>query len=108
VQARWTKKHGRSFFDYKLHSNVDVRWKLIRRCKLTPANVNDGRTMPQVLDEANTAARLYADRGYDHQANREVLAARGWRDGIARKAAAGLELGPRARARNTAINRRQR
>ena len=36
-----------------------------------------------------------------------MLAARGWRDGIARKAAAGRELGPRAQARNKAINRRR-
>jgi IS5 family transposase len=107
VQARWTKKHSSSFFGYKLHSNVDVRWKLVRRCEITPANVDDGRTMPQVLDQANTAARLYADGGYDYQANREVLATQGWRDGIARKAAAGRELRPRARARNMAINRRR-
>jgi IS5 family transposase len=106
-QARWTKKHSRSFFGYKLHANVDVRWKLIRRWKVTPANVDDGNTLPQILDEANTAARLYGDRGYDHEANRRVLAARGWRDGIARKAAAGRQLGPRARARNTAITRKR-
>jgi len=107
VQARWTKKYSKSFFGYKLHANVDVRYKLIRRWKVTAANVDDGRTMPEVTDPTNTAARFYADRGYDHQANREVLAARGWRDGIARKAAAKRKLGPRAKARNTAINRRR-
>ncbi len=106
-QARWTKKHSRSFFGYKLHANVDVRWKLIRRCAVTAANVDDGRTLPQVLDPANTAAHLYADRGYDHQANRQVLAEHGWKDGIARKASPGQELGERAKARNKAINRRR-
>ena len=54
IQARWTKKHSRSFFGYKLHANVDVRWKLIRRWKVTPANVDDGQTLPEVLDRANT------------------------------------------------------
>ena len=107
VQARWTKKYSRSFFGYKLHANVDVRCKLIRRWAVTAANVDDGRTMPQVSDPTNTAAHFYADRGYDHQASRDVLAARGWRDGIARKAAAGHELGPRAQARNTTINRKR-
>ncbi len=29
--ARWTKKHGKSFYGYKLHGNVDARYKLIRR-----------------------------------------------------------------------------
>jgi hypothetical protein len=27
--ARWTKKHGRSFFGYKNHVNADVKHKLI-------------------------------------------------------------------------------
>ena len=30
VDARWTKKHGKSFFGYKNHICVDVGWKLIR------------------------------------------------------------------------------
>ncbi len=29
--ARWTKKHGKSFFGYKNHVNADARHKLIRR-----------------------------------------------------------------------------
>ena len=28
--ARWIKKHGRSFFGYKNHVNADARHKLIR------------------------------------------------------------------------------
>jgi hypothetical protein len=28
--ARWTKKHGRSFFGYKNHVNADAKHKLIR------------------------------------------------------------------------------
>src|SRR6266498_444758 len=30
--ARWTKKHGRSFFGYKNHVNADAKHKLIRPC----------------------------------------------------------------------------
>jgi IS5 family transposase len=41
----------------------------------------------------------------DHDANRQVLAERGWKDGIARKAKPGKKLGKRAQARNKAINR---
>jgi len=26
VDARWTKKHGKSFYGYKLHANTDRRW----------------------------------------------------------------------------------
>jgi len=107
TDARWTKKHGKSFHGYKLHANVDARYKLIRRYKVTPANVDDGNTLPQVLDKANTAARLYADRGYDRRASRELLARHGCKDGIARRAPPGEKLGQRAEARNKAINRRR-
>ena len=31
VEARWTKKHGRSHYGYKNHVNVDRRHKLVRR-----------------------------------------------------------------------------
>lgn len=42
--ARWTKKHGKSFYGYKVHANADARYKLIRRAKITAANVDDGQT----------------------------------------------------------------
>ena len=31
LEARWTKKHGRNYFGYKNHVNVDVKHKLIER-----------------------------------------------------------------------------
>ena len=37
TDARWTKKHGRSFFGYKNHINVDVKFKLIRNFSVTSA-----------------------------------------------------------------------
>ena len=67
--ARWTKKHGKSFYGYKVHANTDARYKLIRRVKVTPANVDDGQTLKEVLERANTGARVLADRGYDAQTN---------------------------------------
>ncbi len=33
--ARWTKKHDRSFFGYKNHVNADAKYKLIRRYEVT-------------------------------------------------------------------------
>lgn len=103
--ARWTKKHGKSFYGYKVHSNVDARWKLIRRIKVTAANVDDGQTLQAVLDTTNTRSRLLADRGYDAQANRELLARHQLRDGIARRAKPGQEARQRLDARNRTINK---
>lgn len=103
--ARWTKKHGKSYYGYKLHANADKRFKLIRRVKITAANVDDGQNLKDVLDQANTASHLMADRGYDSQANRELLRDQQLRDGIARRAKPGQQARQRLDARNKTINR---
>jgi IS5 family transposase len=103
--ARWTKKHGKSYYGYKLHSNVDARWKLIRRIEVTAANVDDGQTLHAVIDTRNTRERVLADRGYDAQSNRELLAKHGMQDGIARRAKPGQQARQRLDARNKRINK---
>lgn len=103
--ARWTIKHGKSYYGYKLHGNVDARYKLIRQLKITPANADDGQQLPDVLQAANTRDRLLADRGYDSQANRQVLRRHGIADGIARRAKPGQTAKIRLRQRNQTINR---
>lgn len=103
--ARWTKKHGKSFYGYKLHANADARYKLIRRVKVTAANVDDGQTLKDVLDTSNTRGRLLAHRGYDAQVNREMLQAAQIQDGIARRAKPRQGKRQRLDARNKAINR---
>ncbi|WP_316679038.1 IS5 family transposase [Ralstonia chuxiongensis] len=102
--ARWTKKHGKSFYGYKLHANVDARYKLVRKLKVSVANVDDGQTLADVLDPSNTRSRVLADRGYDSGANRDLLAAHDLHDGIAQRTQAGKEPGARLKARNCAIN----
>jgi IS5 family transposase len=103
--ARWTIKHGKAFYGYKLHGNVDARYKLIRTIKVTAANADDGQQLPHVLQEANTRERLLADRGYDSQANRQTLQQHGLADGIARRAKPGQTARTRLTRRNQTINR---
>lgn len=103
--ARWTQKHGKSFYGYKLHANADARYKLIRQVKVTAANVDDGQTLKDVLDCANTGKQVLADRGYDAKANRELLQANKLRDGIARRSKPGQEKRQRLDARNKTISR---
>ena len=43
--ARWTKKHGKSFYGYKNHVNADAKRKLIRQYEVTDASVHDSHTM---------------------------------------------------------------
>jgi len=52
--ARWTKKHGKSFFGYKNHVNADARHKLIRDYDVTDASVHDSQKLDGLLNNANT------------------------------------------------------
>ena len=48
--ARWTKKHGKSFFGYKNHVNADARHKLIRDYDATVASVHDSQKLDGLLN----------------------------------------------------------
>lgn len=41
VEARWTKKHGKSYFGYKVSVSVDRRYKLIRNVRVSDASEAD-------------------------------------------------------------------
>ena len=59
--ARWTKKHSRSFFGYKNHVNVDRTHKLIRRYAVTDAAVHDSRKLDGLLHQGNTSQDVFGD-----------------------------------------------
>ena len=50
MEARWTKKHSKSFYGYKLHANTDRRCGFIRQHEVTPANVHDSKHFESILD----------------------------------------------------------
>ena len=56
--ARWTKKHGKSFYGYKNHVNADAKHKLIRRYAVSDAAVHDS----QELDRAARPRRRLVDQ----------------------------------------------
>ena len=62
--ARWTKKHGRSFFGYKNHVNADAKHKLIRRYEVTDAAVHDSQKLDELLTKGNTSADVFGDSAY--------------------------------------------
>jgi hypothetical protein len=77
--ARWTKKHGRSFYGYKNHVNADARYKLIRRYDVSDAAVHDSQKLDGLLNEANTSADVFADSAYRSAETEAGLKARGFR-----------------------------
>lgn len=103
TEASWTKKHGKSYFGYKLSASTDKRYKLIRKLKISTASENDTRHLEDVLDPANTSRDIYGDKGYVDGEREARLKTAGWRVHIQRKAAQGKPLSDRQKGRNTRI-----
>lgn len=103
VQARWTKKHGKSYFGFKLCSSVDRRHKLIRRVHVSTASEHDTLHFERVLDRGNTSRDVYADKGYVDGEREQRLGEKGWRLHIQRKGQAGKPLSDCQERRNKRI-----
>jgi transposase, IS5 family len=84
--ARWTKKHGKSFFGYKNHVNADAKHKLIRRYEVTDAAVHDSQALDALLSKDNTSTDVFADSAYRSAGTEAKLKARGFRSRIHRRA----------------------
>ncbi|OEJ64860.1 IS5 family transposase, partial [Magnetovibrio blakemorei] len=85
VEARWTKKHGKSHYGYKNHINVDRRYKLVRRYHVTDASVHDSQVVEVILDANNTASDVWADSAYRSAKIEDMLAGKGLTSRIHRK-----------------------
>ena len=84
--ARWTKKHGKSFFGYKNHVNADAKHKLIRRYEVTDAAIHDSQPLDALLDQGNTSADVFADSAYRSAEIEAKLKASGFNSRIHRRA----------------------
>jgi transposase, IS5 family len=80
--ARWTKKHGRSYFGYKNHVNADARHKLIRDYAISDASEHDSQKLDDLLTRGNTSRDVYADSAYRSAETERKLRARGFRSRI--------------------------
>ena len=85
VEARWTKKHGKSHYGYKNHVNVDRRHKLVRRYHVSDAAEHDSQVLDDILDGDNTALGVWADSAYRSAEIEAALKEKGLRSRIHRK-----------------------
>jgi IS5 family transposase len=83
--ARWTKKHGQSFFGYKNHVNADAKHKLIRRYEVTDAAVHDSQPLDALLTKDNTSTDVFGDSAYRSAETEVRLKAGGFRSRIHRR-----------------------
>ncbi len=85
VDARWTKKHGKSHYGYKNHINVDRRHKLIREYETSDASVHDSQKLDDLIDADNTASGFWGDSAYRSADTESRLGEKGYRSHIHHK-----------------------
>lgn len=100
VDARWTKKHGTSYYGYKNHVNSDVAFKFIRRYTVTDASVHDSQVLGELLDADNPGDGLWADSAYLSVLIVEVLTLMGFEAHINERAYRNRPLSEEQKAAN--------
>ena len=76
------KGKNKFWFGYKRHHTVDMTSGIITKVKVTPANVPDHKVLEDILP---LQGMLFADKGYDTNAIRELLHDRNIHSGIIKK-----------------------
>lgn len=85
VDARWTKKHGKSHYGYKNHVNVDRKHKLVRRYHVSDASMHDSQAVDHLLMRSNTGAGVWADAAYRSEEMEAKLRAQKLKSHVHRK-----------------------
>lgn len=67
MDARWTKKHGRSYFGYKNHAKVDRKSKLITTYATSDASVHDSQKLGELIDRGDAHHDLFGDSAYSSE-----------------------------------------
>lgn len=100
TDARWTEKHGKSYFGYKNHIDVDVEHKLIRNYQSTAANVHDSQVFDDIIDPENADPQVWADSAYRSEATEAALGGAGYESHICEKAQSNQPLSDAQQAAN--------
>jgi len=100
IDARWTKKNGKTYYGYKNHVTVDVKHKLIRGYEVTDASVHDSQVFEELLDENNSSRDVYADSAYRSEESIQRLEELGFREHVQRKGCKNRKLTAREQQGN--------
>jgi IS5 family transposase len=105
-EAAWTCKGSRYSYGYKGHMAVDTNQGFILTGHVTPANCSDTTQMRRLVRAARLPkkSRVYADKGFCSQSNRDELRKRKLKNGIMDKATRGHKLSDRRKQRNRLIS----
>lgn len=83
TDARWgAKSKNNIWFGYKRHHNVDMRYGLIDKLAVTPANVPDPKALENII---TPNSMIFMDKIYDQKKSYQILKANNCHSGIIKK-----------------------
>jgi len=82
-EMKSTQKSNQYYFGAKAHVSQDQKTKLIKKLRMTPANVSDSRVFEQLLDKDEKA--VFADKGYTKKERKQKMRKKGIFCGILHK-----------------------
>jgi IS5 family transposase len=107
ADARWLKKGKKCFFGYRGHAVVDEASGYVRHLHMTAANESEITQLPVIVEQLKDVNEISTDKGFSSQSNRELLKAKGIKDGLSHKAAKGKPLTQEQRQFNREIAQRR-
>jgi IS5 family transposase len=109
LDSNWTVKNNKPHFGLKEHASVDTRYGFVLATEMTPASFHDSPFLPLCVAGSchtkNPIKKVFADKGYFGEKNREFLSLNQIQDGIMRKATRGAQLTAYEIERNKAISK---
>lgn len=104
MDARWTKKHNKSYFGYKNHVIADTKSKFITQYKVTDASVHDSQVCTEFLTDENQGEPFYGDSAYQTPEIIETLESLKMENKIVEKAYRNKPLTDEQKASNKEIS----
>jgi IS5 family transposase len=106
TEAAWTRKGSQYYYGYKGHMAVESSRGFILNGHVTAANCSDTKEMKRLVRAARLPekSRVYADKVFCSQSNRDELRKRKLKNGIMDKATRGHKLSERQKRRNRLIS----
>jgi transposase, IS5 family len=109
LESDWTVRNDTPHFGIKEHAAVDAAHGFVLATTLTPASVHDTNLLPYCTVYSRHTQRqikkVYADKGYAGEPNRDFLALNKIEDGIMRKGSTTAKLTKLEILRNKAISK---
>ena len=109
LESNWVVQNDKPHYGLKEHAAVDTNHGFILTTTMTPASVHDTNYLPYCTvysrHTKQSIEKVYADKGYAGEPNRDFLALNEIADGIMRKDSTTAKITEYEKERNTKISK---